>query len=479
MFLRKRRSIKHKLDRFIRHPYTDTVIIVLILISILLVIYESTLNENDPLDQVLVTLDWIIIGIFVVELSIRFYVAPRKRVFFRRYWIDIIAIIPLFRTFRILRVLRLLRIFRMGILINRRLSRFTSFFSEAYGEYLSIGIVVLVVILGGSVSLYLLENEMGQTGGHFHPFYKAFYWTFYTLIAGEMAPGEPQTAAGYFVTIIVMLSGLTMFAMFTGIVSAAMVQRLKLRMEDKFMDLEDLEHHIIICGWNRKARSIIEELQVDENEKHRHIVLIAEVDKMPSFDPHLVNREMIYFIPADYTNVDVLQEANVTKADKAIILADKTRTRSDQDRDARTVLTALTIEKLNPTIFTCAELLNHDNEMHLHMAGVEEVIVGDDYAATVLATSAANRGIIHLVKELLTAKYGNQLMKVIATKRCQGMSFLELSDYLKEDFNAILLSVERKINGKIETHVNPPKSFSIEASDHLIVIAQKRFFLPD
>ncbi|OQY26104.1 MAG: hypothetical protein B6244_14290 [Candidatus Cloacimonetes bacterium 4572_55] len=473
--------LRTKIDRFIHHKYTDIFIIVLILLSVTLVFIDIGLSDDDPFKTVLFFSDWGIIAIFVVELSVRFYIAPRKRKFFRRYWVDIIAIMPLFRAFRMLRVLRLLRIFRLGLLLNRRLSRFTQFFSEAYGEYLTIGIVVMVVILAGSVSLHLVENEVGSPENpHFKPLTKAFFWTLYTLIAGEMGQGEPSTVTGKVIAIIVMLSGLTLFAIFTGIISAAMVQKLKLQLEDKFMELEDLEDHTLICGWNRKGTLIVEELQSDKTERDRYIVIIAELECAPKFDSKIVDWEIIYFMSADYTSLDVLKKAKADKATKAIILADKTRDRSDQDRDARTVLTALTIEKMNPTIFTCAELLNGDNEVHLEMAGVEEVIISDGYAATLMATATTTQGIIHLTKEIFSAKYGNQLIKIPSSERISQMTFSELSVYLKREHDAILISIERRDKfHRNKTFVNPSSDFQILPDDSLVLISREKLINVD
>lgn len=472
-------KIKQKAARLINHPYTDTAIITLILISIVVVIFESILDYNNPWHPILLMLDLIIIGIFIVELSIRYYITPRKSTFFKKYWIDIIAIVPLFRSFRLLRILRLLRIFRMGFLINRRISRFSHFFSETYREYYVIGIVVLVILLAGSISIYLIESESVSRDQFFTDFISSVWWTVYTLVAGEMGPAEPKTLAGRVITLLVMLSGLTLFAMFTGIVSAAMVQKLKLQLEDRMLEIEDLENHVIICGWNRQGKSIVEEFHAEKGGRKNCIVIIAELDTAPQFDLKIVQREMIFFIKADYTNVEVLKTARAEKAERAIILADKSKDRSDQDRDARTVLTALTIEKLNPKIFTCAELLNRDNEVHLRMAGVEEVIVGDEYVANVLAAASRNRGIMQVVNELFTSKYGNEFHKFQSPDSFEGQTFIEISEYLKHKHDAILLAIDRyykEPEDKSKDHivfVNPPATFRVRQGDYLIIISKE------
>ena len=99
-----------------------------------------------------------------------------------------------------------------------------------------------------------------------------------------------------------------------------------------------------------------------------------------------------------------MKKTSVEKAKIAFILPDKTIERSDQDRYARSVLAALIIEKLNKNIFTYVELLNRNNESHLQMAGVEEIIVSDEYSGNIMAATARNDRIISVLNELLTSK---------------------------------------------------------------------------
>jgi len=65
---------------------------------------------------------------FSVEYVVKLAVSQDKWVFFRRYFIDLLAILPflrffrLFRGLRILRLLRVVRLLRLGNMVARRLS---------------------------------------------------------------------------------------------------------------------------------------------------------------------------------------------------------------------------------------------------------------------------------------------------------------------------------------------------------------------
>ena len=310
----------------------------------------------------------ILTWVFVVELSLRGWAAPRFTKFLRAYWLDILAVIPVMRAFRVLRVLRLLRLFRVGVVLYRRLSSMSRTLASAVSLQLGLLITIGVFVLAGSLALHVLE---GKTNPAFSSLPKSMWWGFFTLVAGEPIGGSAMTDEGRLVSSVVVLGGLVSFAVVTGVVSAVMVQRLKGGLEVREWEMSDLRGHVVMCGWNRAAHLVLEELQSAKDFKEAHIVVVCQLAELPEEELRRVDRTRLYSHQADYTRLDVLQDVGIDKASHAILLADASMTRTDQDRDARTVLAALLIEKLNHRIYTCAQLLDRRNDVQLHSAGVE------------------------------------------------------------------------------------------------------------
>ncbi|MFP5270854.1 potassium channel family protein [Coleofasciculus sp.] len=463
------KTLQARLDRFIHTPQTELALILLILLSVILVIAEVTLDSKDQPYKLVYLTQELLTGIFIIELTIRYFAAKKKRRFFRHYWLDIIAVLPLLRAFRLLRVLRLLRLLRVGILLNQNLNRLGSTLATSIGVQIGVLLVVGLIILVGAIAIHLLE---GFNNPDFASVKDSLWWSFFTLVSGEPIGGEPQTDAGRLVTLMVILGGLTMFAMFTGVVSAVMVQRLRTVMEIKHWELDELRDHIVICGWNRSGHLLIEQLQADPILKHHPIVVVAEFIQTPERELKHVNHSQIYFYTGDYTTIDVLEAVGIYHTSRAILLADATHPRSDQDRDARTVLAALTIEKLHPGIYTCAQLLDGKNNVQLRVAGVEDVIVADELASHLMATSVRNWGSVDMLAELLTVQMGNQIYKISLPQQWNGISFWNAAQWLKEELDSILVAVERQTGGRRETLVNPPKDEQLISGDCLIVIAR-------
>lgn len=114
------------LDRIMRHPATDAVVMVLILISVALFAVEVYGIVNGATLALIETVGHVITWFFVVELSLRWYIAPSTRRHFKEYWLDWLAVLPVLRPFRILRILRilrLLRLYRFGAMAQRFVAR--------------------------------------------------------------------------------------------------------------------------------------------------------------------------------------------------------------------------------------------------------------------------------------------------------------------------------------------------------------------
>ncbi len=468
-------SLRRRVARFIGHPITEFVILGLILLSVGLVLVEFSL-PHDSIAYLRVELaNDILTAIFVVELIARYYIEQRKSRFFRKYWIDILAAIPFFRPFRILRAFRLLRLFRFGIIASRRLSRFSGPFGSIKTEYIIITMSILVVVLMGAFTMRAAE---GRLNPDFSSIERALWFAVLTVIGGEPIGGTPNTPFGKFVTVILMLSGLTVFAVFTGTISAVMVNSLK-NFRFRTMELDEIENHVVICGWNRAGEMLVDEMLHQAKDglgRYRHIVVVTEHSDLQDEQFFRLHADHLYLLTGDYTRVDVLREAGIERASTAMLMADSTNDhRSSQDRDARTVLAAMLIEKLNKDIYTVVQLLNRDNETSLRQVGVEEIIVSDEYVGNIMATVAQSRGIVSMLDELLTSKRGHQFFRCPVPDSLVGVSVADAVSVLKRDHDATLIGVDTMEGSSIteNVRVNPPAELVL-TRDFMLIIAAER-----
>lgn len=473
---------KERLGAFIHHPAVSLVVAVLIVVSVSLVLMRLlVIPHDDPRTHAIDLIDLWITGVFVVELGIKCYVAPNRGRFLGQYWIDLVAIIPWAHSLRVLRLLRLLRVFRVAMILSRRFRFVSALFRSAVGEYVVLMMIMLFMLGVGTFGLYLSERHAreGAQGAPVDPSQdlsqpeNAFWATVFFLVANEPMVAVPSSPIGKGIVLVVMFGGLTTFAVFTGIVTALMVNRLKRRMEIDDMDRFQLYDHLLILGWNRLVSLIIEEL-VAAKGNVQTVVVVADLEELPpEVATHVGSR--VFFVRGDYTKPAVLEQARVRQANKAIIVADDTKERSDQDRDARTVLGALMVERMNPEIYTCAELLNRDNEQHLLAAGIEEVITTSEAGGHHLAMAAMHAGLSQVVTELMTRKVGRNLQKLPVPDDLVGLDFPSALDRYKRVYDGLLIGVE--VNGQrgpkaegYSMQLNPGLELKLTDQDNVVLI---------
>ena len=401
-------ATRAKLWRFMHHPVTEVAIIVLIVLSTVLLLVEYSVELTpESLSAMLIAGD-VISLIFAVELSIRFSIAKKKSRFFRRYWADILAILPLLRPLRLFRLVRLFRLFRLGLLMSRRVAMLRGVLRVNVYELWVLVVITLITVVGAAIMAYFFEPRHQHGFGSLEA---SFWWALTSLIAQEPIGGVATTLPGRLITIGLMLGGTMVFAVFTGVVSATMIDRLSGREEVWEMDLDELEDHIVICGWNGGAPPLLHELAADPVLRGVPIVLVNALEHRPGLQVVGLETDLVYHVRGEHTKLEVLSRAGVERAARAVVLSDTLRGDNTDDRDARAVLAALTIERMRPGIHCTVELVDPSNEAHLRVAGVEAIVMRNDLSGRMLATACRDPQLVDVIMEIVSLNKGKALLR--------------------------------------------------------------------
>lgn len=450
----------------------------LIVLSAVAIAVETVPQVPPGARRALQLFEMLVLTVFTVEYVLRLWAAPNRLRYAVSFYgiIDLVSILPSIlligydlHALRALRLLRVLRLFRAGVLLNRRLTEPTGMLRGSWNELTAVAAVsVTLVLLGGltlstePASVDLRPLGVDGVWGH-------LWYALYTLVGGEPIGGNPTTTLGRVTTLALMLVGMTVFGVFVGAVSASTGEMLRRRMGAPDMALDELSDHVVVCGWNPGGPTMLRELFAEGH--HDHVVIVTESPERPK-DLHTagIRSELVHYLHGDYTRVEVLEEVGIHTASAAILLTDASVPRSDEDRDARTVLAALTIERIAPGIYCCAELINGQHASLLRMAKVEEVVIRDWYAGRIMGTLGRNRGVATVLHDILSFEEGNGLHTIEVSRRRAGVDVGTLFRELKERHDALLVSWEH--GGQVV--VNPPLDAVVQAGDRLIVVAPKR-----
>ena len=314
-------------------------------------------------------------------------------------------------------------------------------------------LVIMGIVLVSSILISWLEPDLS--------FISAIWWSIVTLTTVGYGDISPVTLGGRVIAVVIMFFGIGVLGMLSASLAALLISN-KMK-ENRGMCKTELTDHIILCEWNHRARSILKELRADRKTMCSAIVLIADIDEKPVDDP------LLFFVKGQ-VNEETLEQANLAQAKTVVVLGDDTLEATS--RDAKVVLSTLTIESMASEVYSVVELVNKANEQHCRRAQADEIIIGSELSSHLVATATLDHGISRIISELLSSCYGNELYTVPLPKKLAGKKFLDVLVAMKQEQQATVLGIQNGRGGELIT--NPDIDHLVTSQDYLIIIAKER-----
>ncbi|EAQ77176.1 voltage-gated potassium channel-like [Blastopirellula marina DSM 3645] len=185
--------------------------------------------------------------IFSVEYLARLWVAPHRWKFVFSFFgiVDLLAILPFFlslgvdlRSIRVVRLLRLVRILKLAR-YNKAIQRFHYAVLIAREEILLFLSAAAILLYLGAVGIYYCECDAQPEafGSVFH----CLWWSLVTLTTVGYGDVYPITVGGRIFTAALLLVGLGIVAVPTGIISSALVRARELEEQQAKLALGNRE----------------------------------------------------------------------------------------------------------------------------------------------------------------------------------------------------------------------------------------------
>lgn len=314
-------------------------------------------------------------------------------------------------------------------------------------------LLIGIMVVTSSIGIAWFEPEVSWVNG--------IWWSVVTLTTVGYGDISPTTIGGRIIAILIMFFGIGLLGMLSATLASVLISN-KMK-ENKGMSTYTFKKHIILAEWNHRSKAILNELRADSKTAETPVILIADIEEKPTGDDNF------FFIKGNI-NEETLDRANIQQAKTVIVLGD------DQieatARDAKVVLSTLTIETLCPDVYTVVELVDVNNVQHCKRAKADEIIVGNELSSHLIASSAINHGISRIVSELLSTQHGNDLYSIRVPDEMIGYTFLELFTKMKQEKQSIVLGVQKEHDGLLTT--NPHSDYTLDEGDYMIVISKGR-----
>ena len=170
------------------------------------------------------------VAIFSIEYVVRLYAAENRIGFITSFFgvVDLLAIMPFYLSFgidlRSIRVLRLFRLFRVLKLAryNKAIHRFQRAIIIAREEIILFFVLSMIMLYLSAVGLYYFEHDAQPVA--FASIFHALWWAVVTLTTVGYGDAYPITIGGRIFTFLILLVGLGVIAVPTGIITSSLQQ---------------------------------------------------------------------------------------------------------------------------------------------------------------------------------------------------------------------------------------------------------------
>ena len=202
----------------------------LIILSLVSFSFETLPSLPANIKALLYVIEVVTVIIFTFEYAIRIMAAEKKSQYIFSFYglIDLMAILPFYISsgldLRAVRVFRLLRLVRMLKLLkyNQAIQRFHRALLIAKEELILFSIVAAIMLYLSAVGIYYFENSAQPE--QFKSVFHSLWWAVTTLTTVGYGDMFPITSGGKMFTFLVLMIGLGIVAVPTGLIASALSQ---------------------------------------------------------------------------------------------------------------------------------------------------------------------------------------------------------------------------------------------------------------
>jgi voltage-gated potassium channel len=394
-------------------PYFDIFMILLVLCSVWLLIYEVK-NDLGHMGDII---EVVAVGIFIIEYLLRFWIYnDSHKVIIERYeraefinqpfqvgpaiWhavlgklryvvqplaiIDLLAIIPSYRPLRFLRIFLLFRLFKL-FRYTRSISEFIKVLSEKRIELLTLFIFMAFITFTAATAIFFFEAE--KNGSEIDGFFDSVYWAMVTMSTVGYGDITPHTTEGRVITLVLIIAGLGVISFFTSIIVSAFGEKIhEISAHRVFSEVERRRVDTLVCGFGRVGQVVAERLAED---KRAFVVVDPDEENI-----RLAKQRGYLAVLGNGEDNDLLLSLGIDSRIKRLLCL--------TGDDVVNVYITLIAHQANPEIEIISRSNHRENVNKLHRAGASHCVAPYEVFGLIAAEYAGQPVAFEAVYGLLT-----------------------------------------------------------------------------
>ncbi len=365
--------------------------------------------------------------------------------------IDLLAILPSYRALRFLRFLLLFRLFKV-FRYTENINYLLRVFFEKRFEFLSLIVLFGFMVFFASTVIYIFEGTGANP--NLHSFYDAIYWAVVTITTVGFGDISPVTPEGRFVTIFLIIGGITSISFMTSIITTAMSEKLELMKSNRTLyEVGKLKSFIVVCGYGKMGKVLANELKLAQER----VVIIDPLEE----EVLQAQQDGFTAICADASDIDLLKELRIAKRVKYFIAL--------TNDDATNLSIILSVKTIDSDIVVFSRAVEKNARNKLLLAGAKEVVFPYESAAIAAYEHLGQPVAFSAIDEILH-EYIEPLIDEIEISEQMPVLGKTLKEIGIKNYRLKLLGIVRQREGN-RFYFHPRKeSFVVYAEDILIVI---------
>ncbi len=222
-----------------KYQFLEFLIQGLILLSLVTFSIETLPNLSENERRILYGIEIFTIAAFTIEYLIRIFLSNNKLSYIFSFYgiIDILSVLPFYiglgidlRSLRALRLFRLLRLFKLAR-YSKAMQRFHRAFIISKEEIILFFLSACIMLYLAGVGIYFFENKAQPEV--FASVFDGLWWAVATLTTVGYGDCYPITAGGKIFTFFILIIGLGIIAVPTGMVASALAKARAMEEDDK------------------------------------------------------------------------------------------------------------------------------------------------------------------------------------------------------------------------------------------------------
>ncbi|MFO7810997.1 MAG: ion channel, partial [Candidatus Delongbacteria bacterium] len=296
-------------------------------------------------------------------------------------------------------------------------------------DIVKIVVLLFLVLLLASLLFSNFEEDIKSL-------FEAIYFAVVTVSTVGYGDITPRSVPGRIITMFLIFSGMVLVSSLTATISSILISK-KIKEGQGVSNIKG-KNFIVLCGWNWKVEDIILSLI---NAGTRDIILINDTD------PNQVNALIekytdanIKFIKGDFTNLNILNKANLQNSKGVIIVPDNSMV-SSQRADEKTVFATMTIKSISDKIKVHVQLLKNETVPYIERAKAESFFISDNTVPFFITSDITDPGISDVMLKLISITDATNLASIQIPKDYVGKTFGELFSYFRSKKNSIVIAL--------------------------------------